>query len=363
MKIAHRTGSSEDALTGVRAGRVTLQDVADRVGVSRPTVSKVLNSRPGCRTTEETRQRIKEAAKELGYRPNLSARSLRSGRSHIIGLVAPGFLTGPHSTAENLTKAAAEAGYTVSVASHANDSDAEDAVLRHLLDSGVDGLVVYPVDTGEHRVLRQLVASGFPILTIQGANLLDFECDDISLDMAAIGRLQAQHLLGLGRRRICLASTLPTARINAIRDDAIRDELSRAGALPPIEMQLQHSAEREMHDAEELAPEIRAFFEDHGGAFDGFIGFDSIASLTIGILHKLGFRIPEDVAIVGSGNTMLASYGSLPLTSVGGAHEIPDGKAFELLMDRIQGRDVGQFRRLTDSAKLVVRESTRVSMR
>jgi len=169
---------------------------------------------------------------KAGYLPNLAARGLRSGRSQVVGLVAPGLLSGPNGTAEAFTSAAAKARYTVAVASHANDSDSEDAAIRHLLDCGVDGLVVYPVDTGEHRELRRLAESAFPLVTIEGADLLDFECDDISLDLESIGRLQVQHLLSLGRRRICLADTVPSARINVIRDDVIRAELVRAGAPP-----------------------------------------------------------------------------------------------------------------------------------
>ena len=358
--MAAKVSSPVSAQSTTPRRRSTIDDVARRVGVHRTTVSKILNQTKNCWASEATRERVHEAVAKLGYRPSLQARGLSTGCSHIIGLVAPGFLAGPHGTAENLTKAAAKAGYTVTVASHANDSDAEDAVLRHLLDCGVDGLLVYPVDTGEHRELRQLVENGFPVVTIAGAHLLDFECDDISLDFEAIGRLQAQHLLSLGRRRICLASTVPTARVNTFRDDAIRCELARTGAPLPFEIKLKYPDEGEVPDADTLAPQLRAFFEDHAGAFDGFIGFDSTASLAIGILHELGVHVPENIAVVGTGNSILASYSSLPITSVGSAHDIPEGKAFELLMDRIQGREISQFRRFTDSAKLFVRKSTRM---
>lgn len=339
--------------------RVTLGDVARKVGVHPTTVSQVLNGRPNCWASEETRRRIREAVDTLGYRPNLSARGLRSGLSHVIGLVSPGFLGGVHSRPGGLTDAAARAGYTVALSSHPNDSESEDLVIRRLLDRGVDGLVIYPVDTGPHRELRRLVASGFPVVTFEGANLLAFECDDISVDFEALGRMQAQHLLELGRRRICLANTVPNARINAVREHAVRRELARAGAAEPVRMRVHGSAAREVPDAEPLAAEIRTFLREHRGTFDGIIGIDSLAALAIRALLEDGLRVPEDVAVVGAGDSALASYGAVPMTSVGTADEVAGGKAFELLIDRVQGRSEKGFRRLASPAELVVRSSTR----
>ena len=341
------------------AERITLAHVARKAGVSLPTVSKVLNDRPNCWASEETRRRIREAADALGYRPNLSARALRSGRSHVIGFVSPGFQAGSaHTRPGGLTDAAEKQHYTVILSSHPNDSDAEDRVIRRLLDRAVDGLVVYPVDPGPHQELRTLVARGFPVVTFEGANLLDFECDDVSVDHRAVGRLQARHLLEIGRRRVCIAKALPEARINTIRDDGIREELAAAVAPTPVVMTIHRPDKGEITDPEEAYAGIREFVREHAGTFDAVSSYDSIAALVIRALLERGLRIPDDVAVIGAGDGPIASYGAIPLTSISTQDDWAGTKAFELVMARIQGRAGPRFRRLVSTAKLVVRQST-----
>ena len=328
-------------------------------GVHVATASQVLNDRSNCWASDDTRKRIQEAASQLGYRPNPSARALLLGRTNIVGLVSPGFsIASAHTRASGLTDTAAGADYTVTLSSHANDSESEDVVIRRLLDRGVDGLAVYPVDPGPHEELRRLVESGFPVVTFEGANLLDFECDDISVDAPEIGRLQARHLLELGHRRICLANTTHEARITALCVDGIRQELARAGAPAPLEMRLPDTVEREFMDAETLLPPMRTFIKKHRGACDAIIGSDYTASLAIRILHELGQRIPEDMALIGGGGSVLATFADVPLTSVTGEDDAVGAQAFGLLLDRIEGRWKGGCRRLINPVRLIVRQST-----
>jgi DNA-binding LacI/PurR family transcriptional regulator len=354
--------SRADSPGGKAAVRATLADVAAKAGVHRATAGQVLSNWKNCWASEQTRQRVREAADALGYRPNLAARALRSGRTQVIGLVSPGFGTySPYSRAGGLTEAAAKADYTVTLSSHPNDSDSEDRVIRRLLDRGIDGLAIYPVDPGPHTELRRLVESGFPVVTFEGANVLDFESDDISVDCEKVGRLQVRHLLELGRRRLCMATmkALPQmVGVNAIREAAVRSELAAAGAPAPLEMRLPLAAPRELPDAGELEGPMRAFFKEHRGDFDGIIGGDHTGVLAIRLLHEMGLRVPEDVAVVGGGTTMLAEYCEVPMTSVNASNDVAGVKAFELLMDRISGRVNSPFRRLVNPARLIVRKST-----
>lgn len=359
MKTRAVTAAGERESESVAARRVTLDDLAQKTGLHRTTISQVLNDHPKCWASAATRELIREAAAELGYRPNLSARALRVGHSRVIGFSSPGFAAGtPHSRAGGLTEAATAADYTVTLSSHANASESEDVVLQRMLDSGVAGLAIYPVDPGPHQELRRLVARGFPVVTFEGATLLDFECDDISMDFAAIGRLQAQHLLRLGRRRVCLANTFPEARITAVREAAVRQELARAGAPPPLEMRLQISAARELQEAETLEAPMQCFLQEHHGAFDAVIGRDPMASLTVRFLLEQGLRIPEDVAVVGGGESLLSSYGAVPLTVVDTADDVAGSQAFGLLLERMQRGGNSPFRRLLHPARLIVRKST-----
>ena len=350
--------------TSAAGRRVTLADVARLAGVSRVTVSEVLNGRPNTWASETTRQRIRKAAEEAGYRPNLAARALRSGKTHVIGLVSPGFLIySPRSRAAGLLEAAGKAGYTVTLSSHPNDSDSEDRVIRRMLDGGVDGLAVYPVDPGPHTELRRLVAAGFPVVTFEGANVLDFECDDVSVDCAEVGRLQARHLLDLGRQRVCLAnmSTLKSlSRVNEIREDAVRQTLAQAGAPPPLDMRLPSVHAREFPDAEDVERPMRAFLSKRLGEFDAIIGGDPAAAMAIRLLHEASLHVPGDVAVIGGGTTILAGYCEVPLTSVNAENDVAGEMAFGLLANRMGGHADGRPRRLVNPAKLTVRASTRI---
>jgi LacI family transcriptional regulator len=334
--------------------RTTLLDVAERAGVDKATVSQVINHRPNCWASQATRARILEAVNDLGYRANLSARALRNGVSHVIGVVAPGAIL---NRTMGLTEAAAQAEYTVALSSHHNDSESEDVVIRRLVDRGIDGLAVYPVDRGPHNELRRLVESGFPVVTFDGAHLLSFPCDDISVDYREVGRLQARHLLELGRRRPCLVSPRPEAPINAIREAAVIEEFRQA-VVSPLVMTVERSTTREIADPGALILQIREFLQRHAGEYDAMVGFDAMASLSVRVLQTLGLRIPEDVAVVGSGDGVLAGYGVLPLTSISTVDDQAGAQAFALLMDRIAGRAAGPFRRLTNPATLIAREST-----
>jgi DNA-binding LacI/PurR family transcriptional regulator len=342
------------------AARPTLADVAARAGVTVPTVSKVLNDRDNCWASAETRSRIRAAADELGYRPNLAARGLASGRSRIIGFVSPGFgVASDRSWAVGLTEAAAREDYSVVVSSHPNDSTSEDRLILRLLDRGVDGLVIYPVDSGHHSELRRLVAAGFPVLTLEGANLLDFASDDVSVDLEAVGRLQARHLLSLGRRRICIANTLPAARVNGLRNDGIEHELAEAGALRSLPMGIEHAREGGATREEAIYAGMRAFIARHAGAFDAVASFDPVASLAVRALLDHGLRVPEDVAVIGSGNEAVARYGVVPLSSVDTHTDDGASAGFGLLLDRMRKRAARDaFRRITCRCSLVARRST-----
>lgn len=342
--------------------RVKLADVARRAGVHSATASQVLNGRSNCWASEKTRERIFDAARALGYRPNLAARSLRLGRTQLFGLIFPGLSIGSsQSRVSGFSDGAEDAGYTVTLSSHSNEAKIEDRVIRRLVDRGVDGLAVYPVDRGPHKELRRLCESGFPVVTFDGSSLLDFECDDVSVDYDQVGRTQARHVLELGRRRICLANTKPEARIMTLLEAAIRDELARRNAPRPLEMRLPISIEHEVEEVETLEGPMREFLRRHCGEFDALLGNDTEASLAVRLLGEMGVRVPQDVAIIGGGTTLLATYGWVPLTAVVPDNVATGARALRLLVDRIEGRVNGDgFRRITAPANLVVRQSSYV---
>jgi DNA-binding LacI/PurR family transcriptional regulator len=124
-------------------------------------------------------------------------------------------------------------------------------------------------------------------------------------------------------------------------------------------MRLRGSTAREFEDAEKLEAPMRAFLEAHRGRLDGLIGGDPMASLAVRLLRELGRNIPEDVAVIGGGTTVLATFGDVPLTSVNAKNDKAGAKAFQLLRERIEGLAEPAFRRLVNPVQLMVRASTR----
>jgi len=339
--------------------RVTLADVARKAGVSSATASQVLNNRPNCWASADTRARILTASRELGYRPNLTARSLREGRTHSIGAISPVFYIGTHhNRATGIFEAARLREHAVLYSVHGNRPEQEESLIQLHLDKGIDGLILQPGDSGAHEELRRLVDVGFPVVTLDGGCSLPFDCDDVSADYTEAGRLQVAHLLALGRKRIVIANMVPALYMHAVREDSIRQELEKANLPPALLMDIAVEADCEMPAREPLEGAMRAFLTQNKGKFDALIGCDVSMSMAIRLLLEMGVRVPEDVAVVGAGDSPLAHYGILPLTSVSVNDAWIGEQAFQILLSRIENPPRLTFRHLMSTASLIVRASS-----
>jgi DNA-binding LacI/PurR family transcriptional regulator len=338
---------------------VTLADVARKAGVSSATASQVLNNRPNCWASLDTRGRILTAARELGYRPNLTARSLREGRTQSIGTISPVFYIGTHhNRATGVFEAARLSQYAVIYSVHGNRPEQEESLIQLHLDKGVDGLILQPGDSGSHAELRRLVDLGFPVVTLDGGCSLPFDCDDVSADYTEAGRLQVAHLLALGRSRIALANMVPALYMHAVREDSIRQELEKAKLPPALLMDIAVGADCEMPAQAPLESAMRAFLTQNRGKFDAIVGCDVAMSMAIRLLLEMGVRVPEEVAIVGSGDSPLAHYGVLPMTSVSVNDAWIGEQAFKILLARIENPPRLTFRHLMSTPSLIVRASS-----
>lgn len=339
---------------------ITLADVARDAKVSLSTVSQVINNRPSCWASQETRDRVIHAAKRLGYRPNLTARALRSGQSNTLGMITTGIGVGSsHSRFMGLDEAAVEKGYAVMLSYHPNTFETENSLIRRHLDRGVDGLFVYPTEPGPHLELQALVARNFPVVAFDAEALLDFPIDDVSPDFQEIGRRQASHLLDSGHRRFCIANALPSARINLIREKAACATITEAGMAAPLFMNLEIAAKKETSSSEKIDGPLHAFLEAHRGRFDAVITYDLLAALVVRNLLEMGVRVPEDVAVMGAGNSLVAEYNALPISSISVQDDLIGREAFRLFSERAAGIvPAGEFRRIQPPLKMLIRAST-----
>ena len=336
------------------ARRPTSADVATEAGVSRTTVSFVLNDRQDVKIPDETRRRVLSAAERLGYHPHAPARQLAGGRSHVVALVlrqTPEQIAGDAILAETLRGLAAAArsgGFRVMVEPLA--PDAPDATYTALLRAQhADGLVVSGPRVDDPS-LADLVRDDFPIV-IQGA-FPGLHVASVDVDNVAGARGAVEHLISIGHRRIACITNAPVVYTAAQeRLDGYRQAMAAADLPAPDEL---------IAEAAFDAPSGHAAMEtllSRDVDFDAvFVASDVVALGAIGALRGAGRRVPEDVSVIGFDDIPLAAYFDPPLTTV----RLP---AFELgqaagraLLERISEGSV--VSRTLLATELIVRAST-----
>ncbi|WP_225752909.1 LacI family DNA-binding transcriptional regulator [Actinotalea sp. Marseille-Q4924] len=326
----------------------TMQDVARRAGVSAKTVSNVVNGYPYVKP--ETRSRVLDAIAELGYRMNASARSLRTGRSGIIGLALPE-LRVPYfaELAGAVIAAAEERGVTVIIEQHGGRRDLELEILtgtrRHL----TDGLIYSPLALGPGDEAALL---GLPYpLVLLGERIFHPEIDHVTMQNTAAAKEATEHLLGLGRRRIVAMGPNPTQEVGSapLRLLGYRAAMDEAGL--EIDPALEVATARSW-DHVTGARTIGRLVDD-GVRFDAVFAFND--SLALGAMHELqvrGIAVPDDVAVVGFDAIDEGRFSNPTLTTIDpGRAEIPEA-AVRLLDERRRGT-AGEPQRIAPAFRLV----------
>jgi DNA-binding LacI/PurR family transcriptional regulator len=333
--------------------RPTSADVAAMAGVSRTTVSFVLNDRVDVKIPDETRRRVVAAATQLGYQPNASARQLAGGRSHILALVlhqSPEQVASDAVLAETLrglSAAARAGGFRVMVELLAPDGS--DTSYGSLLRAQhADGLIVSGPRSDDPSLL-DLLRDGFPVV-LQGS-LPEVPVQSVDVDNVAGARGAVEHLLSLGHRRIACITNAPLVYTAAQdRLAGYTQALTAAGIVAdPI---LITEADFDAPSGHRAMARLLA-----RTTFDAaFVASDVVALGAIGALREAGKRVPDDVSIVGFDDIPLAAYFDPPLTTV----RLP---AFELgqaagraLVERLADRT--SLHRTLLPTELIVRGST-----
>ncbi len=329
----------------------TIRDVADRAGVSTATVSRVLagigHPRP------DTAAAVLAAAEALGYRPSAIARSLRMRRTRTLGLIVTD-IQNPFfpELVQAADQAARALGYSILLGSAAYDEERAVHYLNLMVDRRVDGLIVASSQLSE-RSWQSLLNSPVPVVVVN-AEAASLAVTVINSDNAAGGRLAAEHLIGLGHRRIAY----------------IRGQVSFTADLPRIEGF--RRACRAAGLADEDTPEYRGDGQFEGGeraATELLAHRDDITAIAcyndmtaIGVLRALrsaGRRVPVDISVIGCDDISAASWVVPALTTIVQQKADMGRQAIERLaraIDHPEQATVPKVLRLPMSLK--VREST-----
>jgi DNA-binding LacI/PurR family transcriptional regulator len=332
----------------------TMADVARLAGVSVKTVSNVVTGYPYIR--DSTRQRVVAAIETLGYEVNTTARSLRSGRTGLIGLAVPE-LAQPYfaELADEVLAAARARDVHVLIEPTGFSRDSELGILRGRRQRMIDGLLFSPVAMDPDDV--DLLSVDYPLVLL-GEQMFSPTVDHVTMRNTEGARAATDLLLDAGRRRIAvLGAPHERARgTSMLRYEGYRAALEARGI--EIDSRLVAWTDQGWHRGNG-AQAIAAVLES-GVRPDGVVAFND--ALAIGAMHELqvrGLQVPADVAVVGFDDTEDAQYTTPALTTVDpGRREIAK-VAVDLLCRRILGEEPDPAPVLHFAAmRLVEREST-----
>jgi len=241
-----------------------------------------------------------------------------------------------------------------------NDPELEDRALRNLLDRHVDGVVIYATEIGPHKELRRLIEQGVHVVTIDGDGRMNLPCDDISADCIHQGRVQAEHLLSIGRRRIAVINQLPSCHVNDQKIRGMQLALEEAGCEPAFTANINMPIHGSNHTDLSEFVHVEQFVRENARRFDAFAALgDMVAMAAMRTVVRMGLRVPEDIAIIGCGDNIGSRYSIPSLSSVNHDAEKTGTLAFELLHQRISGdQSIDSPRRVMMPAILHAREST-----
>ncbi|GIJ60155.1 LacI family transcriptional regulator [Virgisporangium aurantiacum] len=332
--------------------RHRLKDVAERAGVSVKTVSNVVNGYEHVRP--DTRARVLEAISALDYRPNISARNLRRGRTGIIALAVPE-LDIPYfaELARHVVTAAARHDWTVLIDQTNGDREQERLVAGGIRDHLIDGLIFSPLALTGADLSPSAEA---PPMVLLGERVDHGPADHVAIDNVAAARDATAHLITLGRRRIAAVGAQHTAEAATARLRLAGWSAALTAAGLPADPALVAPAPS-WHRADG-ATAVRDLLVG-GRRPDAILCFnDTLALGAIRALHDAGLRVPDDVAVAGFDDIEDGRYSIPTLTTVAPDKADLARVAVDLLAARVAGGDTGPPQEQTVPHRLIVREST-----
>jgi DNA-binding LacI/PurR family transcriptional regulator len=325
-----------------------MSDVAARAGVSHQTVSRVVNGHPN--VAPATRERVRRAIAELGYRPNTAARALVTGSTRTIGLVTVSINQyGPAQTLVALEHAARADGYALSVTvlEDATRQAMRDAIDRFAAQS-VDAIVALGTYDDAYEALHA-VSSPVPLITVQSGGAVEEPA--VGVDQLFGASLATRHLLDLGHRTVHHVTGPAGSKEARDRMRAWQAELDGVGAPVPDVLRGDWTPSSGYAAGRRLAARRRA-----GEVLTAvFAANDQMALGLLAAFHEEGLSVPGDVSVVGFDDLPEAPYFTPPLTTVRQDFAELGRRGVELVLARLRGEDAHAAPVVPE---LVVRRST-----
>jgi DNA-binding LacI/PurR family transcriptional regulator len=334
----------------------TLRDVAELAQVSIKTVSNVVHGHP--HVSDDVRGRVEKAIRQLGYRPNLAARALRTGRSGLISLaLARVDASCPPGLIDQIIDQATRSGFQVVIEPIGSSSRRSALAERSARKARVEAMLV-SVGTLTSPLAATQLPADIPLVLL--AADLDPRYDCVALDAALAAREATEHLLRTGRRRIAAVGAHPDEADGPPRPRTLgyRQAIDHAGLRPPPTY-LQPTLEQRHADGYRAAETL---LNDRQPPDAIFCYNDRLASGVLRAAADAGLRVPEDLAVIGMGDSEEGRYSRPTLSTVATDPAFIARTALELLVRRLQGM-TGAASQIVAPHVVTPRESTAPALR
>ncbi len=334
--------------------KVSLKDVAHRIGVSTALVSYVLNNKEKkARVGAEMARRIREAAIALNYKPNLIAKSLKSGRTNTIGLIVAD-ISNPFfsSIARIIEDEAKKHGYIVIFGSSDESFDKSGDLIDVFLNRQVDAFIIAPAANTEAQI-RRLKKMKIPVVLIDRF-FPGIKTDRVMINNGGAASEAVEHLIRAGRKKIAMVSyDLELAHLRE-RENGYTDALKKGRIIPKAEWRIHASYQQMKEDVEQglrkllyPVPRVDAIF----------FATNSLAVAGLKIINDLNIRVPDVLAIISFDETDAFDFFYAPVTYVRQAIHDLGREAVDVAIRRIE-KGPGKYSNKTVDASLVIRAST-----
>lgn len=329
---------------------VTIKDIAKHTGVSHSTVSRALRGSQLIAT--DTVERIRQAAAELGYLPSAAARSLKTNRSQVLGVIVSS-MDDPFFSEilQGIEEGAQESDYSLFIASAQRDPAHQQKIVQAMVEHRAEGVIICSTSFSAEQG-RQLLEYNLPIVVVNNQAAEDYRYSIYHDDLDG-SRQITRHLIELGHRRIAYLGNSLSGRTTLDRLTGFEQEMTAAGlpTLPGYVFQVPGGS-----------PENALAARDHFLALPdhptALVCFNDM--LAIGLLQGLqggGLRVPEDISLAGFDNIVFSAYTNPPLTTFDQPKRFIGSEAARLLLDLLSGAPVQPKIHMLQG-RLLVRQST-----
>jgi LacI family transcriptional regulator len=336
--------------------KATLKQIAKELGVSVSTVSKALNDSP--EISEQTKVKIKEYAKLKNYKPNVIGLNLKNRKTKTIGVIIPNILNSFFAKVfSGIEKVADKKGYNVITCISNESLEKEIHTLEMLSNGTIDGFILSVSEEAQklqdYSHFSAIINDGTPIVMFD--RIADeVECDKVVVDDFDSALNSTQHLIDLGCKNIALISSVDNLSVGKLRADGYLK------ALNDNNIQVNEKIILRTDSEEDMKSKIDAIFDQKIDAIFALDENDSVAALRVSL--KKGYKVPEDISIIGFADGILASRRLSPSLTTVSQHGIEIGEvAAKLLIKRLEEseEETSDYETIVIKTKLKERESTR----